>query len=593
MIEEKIRPVEYKLPPFRPLLILFLVAALLPLYLIASNLAQETLEVEASQHLTRIYNGLDTTLSKHAYLPALLAEQHTVIDFLSNRAKGEETDPTEVNHYLEKANLIADTSDIYLMQTDGLTVASSNWNLEQTFIGKNFSFRPYFQEAIQGKLGRYYALGTTSKARGYYFSRPVYADNKTIGVVTTKIAIGNFEQTWPEEEFEFIVSDPDGIIFLSSNREWHLKSITPLPEEKLQKLLDNRRYGNQPITSLDVKRQTDTASNIERWTAGREAYLVQSRKMNTAGWTISVLAPTNILTRTAFLVTAIGFVVLLLLGLLAGAWWQRQQERRHFEIRAREELETKVEQRTRELRKAQENLVQAAKMAALGELSAGINHELNNPLTAIRTYAENASQFLQQGNTQTVASNLAEITSLTERMAAITHQLKSFSRKSDGEIVCIDLNTAVRDALSIVQPRLSRIGKDIVSWNPPAETPFVAADLLWVEQILVNLLTNAIEAIQNEPQPLIRIEICSDNDNQNNDIICLAVSDNGPGIDEEAMTNLFEPFFTTKSVGKGLGLGLSISYRLARQMGGLLEAQNTPGGGALFILKLPTAGKPE
>ncbi len=593
MAQSRKSPIEYKPGSFRPLLALFLLAALIPLYLASSNIAEEQLNENASQHLTRIYNGLSTTLARHTYLPALLAEQNTVKNYLSDLADGHMTNPDAVNRYLEKANLIAGTSDIYLMTPTGTTVAASNWNLEQTFIGKNFSFRPYFQEAMQGKLGRYYALGTTSKARGYYFSRPVYDNNSVIGVVTTKISISDFEENWPGEEFEFIVTGTDGMVFLSSNREWRLRPLEALSSEQEKALRESRRYGEMKLEPIGISKKNTQGAQFLHWRIGNIDYLVQSRKMNTANWTVSILAQTNAVTNFSLLVTSIGFVVLLLAGLLLGVWWQRQAERRLFEMRAREELETKVEQRTVELRQAQENLVQAAKMAALGELAAGINHELNNPLSAIRAYAENATQFLANGDSKTVETNLGEITKLTERMAAITHQLKSFSRKSQGEIVCVDLGVAVENALAILHPRLSRISDAVVEWIPPGSKPFAMGDLIWVEQILVNLLTNAVEAIHNTEQPKIRIEISRQVTSEKKGTISLSVRDNGPGIDTDIIPNLFEPFFTTKATGKGLGLGLSISYRLAREMGGSLDATNHEDGGAVFTLTLPATGKTE
>jgi two-component system C4-dicarboxylate transport sensor histidine kinase DctB len=246
-----------------------------------------------------------------------------------------------------------------------------------------------------------------------------------------------------------------------------------------------------------------------------------------------------------------------------------------------EALESKVEERTRELRLAQEGLVQATKMAALGQLSAAINHELNNPLGAIRAYADNAKQFLERGHPDLAKANLQEISALTERMATITRQLKIFSRKSSGSISDCPLQVALDSAFLIVHPKLAQT-QVILHDQRAADLEWVKADLVWLEQILVNLLSNAIDAAasQAEGQVWLTTQRVADK-------VRIQVRDNGAGIQEQDKPHLFEPFFTTKALGKGLGLGLSISYRLAKDMQGELLAENAPEGGAIFSLLLP------
>lgn len=562
------------------LVVLFVGITLLTVFYAVRQNADQRLQEETKALSRQLVGQLEAILKRHMYLPALLAENPDAQQLLQT-PNPDPASVQRVNRILEKANRISTTADTYLMRTDGMTIASSNWDLgKASFVGENFSFRPYFQQAIQGTLGRYYALGTTSGERGYYFASPVRdATGSVIGVMVVKIDITNQETGWQRGIAHFIVADPEGVVFMSSNPAWRLHSLQKLSPAVLASLRENRRYANEPIKLLGSLR-LDPTVEFQRARDGAQHYLVQRTAMESTGWTVYVLSDTISATRSIVLTMLLTVFMLALTLLLLYLLWKNQRQRHEYEQKAREGLEAKVEERTRELRHTQEELVQAAKMAALGQLSAGINHELNNPLTAIRAYADNAAQFLDIGKPEIARNNLVEIVGLTERMAAITRQLKTFSRKSSGKIETCDLHQALDSALSIVQPKLAQTGVVLEQFRAD-DTRYVQADRVWLEQILVNLLSNAAEAVQEQAEQRIWINLQTA-DGQ----VCVTVRDNGPGISEQAMPHVFEAFFTTKTIGKGLGLGLSISYRLARDMQGNLSVSNAPEGGAKFTLSL-------
>lgn len=567
----------------RSLVLLFAGLTLLLVYYSVQQTAAQRLQQRTHSLTQQLVGQLEAELKKHSYLPELLAQDPQARELLASPSP----DPARLEHFnrvLEKANRIAKTADIYLMRADGLTIAASNWNTGASFIGKNFAFRPYFQQAMRGRLGNYFALGTTSKRRGYYFANAVTdADGKALGVMVVKVDIINQESTWRQEDADFMIVGDDGVVFMSSNGGWWQNSLRPLSEEVLASLHANQRYDRQPIGLLPDYLQLDPQQETQRVGYGSHQYWAQKHSMTLMGWDVYVLTDWGSVTRTALLSVLLTAFILLLSLLLLYAVWKNQRQRRDYEQHIREELEAKVEKRTRELRRTQEELVQAAKMAALGQLSAGINHELNNPLTAIRAYADNAVQFLDIGKPQIARNNLTEIVSLTERMAAITRQLKTFSRKSAGQVETCDLHRALDSALSIVQPKLAQT-PIVLEQQRHAQTRYVQADLVWLEQILVNLLSNAAEAVQEQPEQRLWITL-----QQADGQVAVSVRDNGPGISAAAMPHVFEAFFTTKTIGKGLGLGLSISYRLARDMHGNLSVCNAAQGGAVFTLTLQQA----
>lgn len=584
------------------LIALILIALVLAsAYFLAKNNAQNKLQQGVKIQLQQVVNKLEIILERHAYLPALIADDQAIIDFMASQSFPENTDDTEddeshesqlsrINSSLELTSNTSGASSIFLMRLDGTTVASSNWFSPDSFIGKNFSFRPYFQHAKQNILGRYYGVGAVSGERGYFFARSIHDHEKTIGVVVVKIAMDDIEFTWGVGSMDFMVTDKHGVIFLSSQEDWNMHSLAPLSDKQKKKLLESRRYGDINIEPLENNAINLKQQNFQSIRLAGKNYEMLSKKMILADWNVRVLASYSVMKKNISTTMLVSSLLLLLFTALATVLWKAQQQRKNYQLQIKEELENKVTARTKALKQSQEDLIQAAKMAALGQLSAGITHEINNPLTAIRAYADNARQFLQKDRLDMVESNLAEITTLTESMSAITKQLKSFSRKSKGQITPILLANAIHSALSIVKPKL--LSRDVVChWDNEdhGANKSVLADEVWLGQILVNLLTNAISATQDNEEREIWIKIKTRSSANGTSQLCIQVKDNGIGIEDNTLPRIFEPFFTTKPSSKGLGLGLSISFNLAKDMNGSLNARNHEDGGAIFSLCLPPA----
>lgn len=567
---------------------------LLTVYYMAQRTALEQLRNTSEYHMTRLSGAIGAALEKYEYLPALLSKNELLIGFLSGAP---DISPLQISTRLQTMNQIARTLDIYVMNMDGVTLASSNWDKSYSFVGENYAFRPYFVDAKNGRSGRYFALGTNSQERGYYFSDLIEGNaGRPLGVVVVKMSIGQLEAEWQNDAVDFMVTDKDGIIFMASRSDWRLSkketpekkiiSLRPLSQEVRRKLHAERRYSTRIPEALGEFTESPLDEAFNKVRINGEDFL-SLKADQSYGWDVYVLAKWTNITRSVQLALGLAAVLLGLTGLLIFLLLKNQQQRRRYEQQVLEKLESKVEERTRELRLTQEELVQAAKMAALGQLSAAITHEINNPLSAIRTYTDNAHQFLQMGRHDMAEANLREITGLTERMAAITRQLKIFSRKSQGQVERCDLNLALDSALLIVHAKLMQQGVTLHQQRD-VNAQWVRADLVWLEQILVNLYSNAIDAVAglDDGQIWLSTEWL---DNQ----VCVQISDNGGGISSENISHMFEAFFTTKSIGKGLGLGLSISYRLAQDMGGELSAANSERGGAVFSLKLVADKKPE
>lgn len=568
---------------------LLLCLTIILVYLFAKENAIGKLQQNIKTQLLQTVNELKITLERHAYLPSVIANEQAISHFLESQGSFTEVQRQQknINLWLERTNNISGTSAIFLMTPEGRVIASSNDAGSDSFLGSDFSQQPYFEYAKQNILGRYFAIDPTTKEPAYFFARSIHSQDKVIGVVAVQVNLNEIVFNWGLGTMNFIVTDDDGIIFLSSNKAWHLQTLAPISQYDA---LDKTRYNVESIPLL-----SNTTTDLQQYDfqtikLQNKDYEMLTERMELADWDVRILANHAATHKSIFTNTLISTLLILLLASITTLLWKIQQQRKYFEQQARIELENKVIERTQALKQSQEDLIQAAKMAALGQLSASITHEINNPLTAIRAYTDNANQFLKKDRLDMVKSNLTEISTLTDSMAAITRQLKAFSRKSTGQRSPVNLGMALKNALSIINPKIvsSQVTAHI-DFDTETRAECVLADELWLSQVLVNLLSNAISATQGNVKREIWVNIKHKHIDKTQAHYCIEIRDNGMGIDDETLPHIFEPFFTTKSASKGLGLGLSISVNLVKDMNGTLNARNRVGGGALFTLCLPAA----
>ena len=584
------------LTPRRPrwrnlaLLALLLAPLLWPLQQLAERYYRNELTEQNRQTLDLYVANLLGTLSRYEVLPRILG------DLPALRAVLQQDSPQvrdNANRLLKRLRNQTGADVIYLMATDGNTLAASNWDEEDSFVDRNFAFRPYFRQAMEGRLGRFFGLGTTSGKRGYYFGAAVRDGDQVLGVLVVKVDLDHTETLWGSTPEQLLVTDNFGVVILTSRPDWRFRATRGLGVDEREQIAFD-----QPYPTLYPQ---DLTLNIDAW-------LIQSRELKETGWTVRILAPVSLVERPVRTVVAIGAATLLALLLWLGLLMQRRRhflERLALDSQARQQLEQRVLERTRDLEalnsrlkvevlereqaqqelvRAQDELLQAGKLSALGTMSASISHELNQPLAAIRSYADNARVLLDHERVDEARDNLRLISELIARMASIIAHLRAFARRDQHAPERVALQPALDDALALLAKRRQAMGVELIRDLPEA-TLWVQAGETRLRQILANLLANALDALGERPQPRriwLRAELEGDG-------VLLTLRDNGPGFSAEALQRAREPFFTTKTSAQGLGLGLAICDTLTRALGGELRMSNHAEGGAQLGLFLRSA----
>jgi len=571
-------------------------------------------QAERGQVQMRLYTqALESEIAHYDYVPGLLSLDHRITALLAH--PDSPAAAREANDYLATLNARAGTRVIYVLDPRGKVLATSNWQRPDSYLGEDLSFRPYFHSAAEGQLGRFYGVGTTRGESGYYLSAPLGSRDKPAGVAVVKIGLEPMENRWQGADSQMLLADENGVVILASDPSWRLSTLRPLPPAVRERLSRSQQYNRAPLPELPLTtvRVLDEGARLVRMRQG-PPMLAQQAALPGTDWQLVLLSNVSPARVAALNSAALGGVLTAFVLLLGAAWnvrrriiGERLAARAALEA-ANSELERKVAERTADLshaneqlqaevaervrtesvlRQAQAGLLQAGKLAAVGQLSAGVAHELNQPLAALRTLAGNTGKFIERADYETARSNLDTIIGLVERMGRITGALRSFAYKpQNGESTTggreAALATAVDNALFLLDTRLQTVRPRVQRDIDAALT--VACDPNRLEQVLVNLVGNALDALAGraDPQLTLRARVQAN-------MVHLTVQDNGPGLSEEAFSRLFEPFFTTKPAGQGLGLGLTLSAGILGEYGGSLSAINHPDGGACFTLALPLA----
>ncbi|WP_338830886.1 sensor histidine kinase [Bradyrhizobium sp. 27S5] len=544
--------------------------------------AQQRLAVEAAR--------LDGYLSRFEYLPSLLETSPSVFRLLE--APSDPALQQTVSLYLKSINLLAGADNLYVLGVSGATLAAADFDQPGTPFGENLSYRPYVSEALASGRGAFFGIGITTARAGYYLSYALKVGGTTKGVATVKVNLDSFERAWRNTENDILLVDERKVTILASRDEWRYRPMAPLSVQTRDDIARSKPYGNHDLAPLGWTFAAQSESDAARITTQNgTAYTVSELPINRGLWNLVLLddeAPTR---QIALIIGGISGLVAIVALLALGLVEQRRREIKHRLASqaalqtANDMLETRVQERTAELRAAQDELVHAGKLAALGQMSAGIVHELNQPLAALQTAADNAVLLVDRGSIGDARGNLTRIGELVRRLGRLTSQLRVFAYKSSSPLDAVSVEQAVAEALKILAGRV-KDGGVAVATDIDAKLA-VVADQTRLEQLLCNIVANALDAVESVEQKSILIRASRE---EAQTARCrIAISNSGPAIASDVLQRMFEPFVTTKPAGKGLGLGLMLSNHIARSFGGELRARNLMPDGAEFVVILPLA----
>ncbi|AWI59993.1 hypothetical protein AB395_00004816 (plasmid) [Sinorhizobium fredii CCBAU 45436] len=505
-----------------------------------------------------------------------------------------------INRKLESLAASAEAAVVYLIGRDGVAVAASNWREPTSFVGNDYAFRDYFRLAMRNGKGEHFAMGTVSRRPGLYISHRIDGPDGALGVVVAKLEFDGVEADWRVTDKPTYVTDRRGIVLITSLPSWRFMTTKPIQDDRLADIRESLQFGDAPLLPLPFHRieaQPDGSSTLEALLPGKgtESFLRVETLVPSTNWRLEQLSPLKAALAAGAREMRLIMLAALVPLLAFGAFLLRRRQaiviRSARERLARNELEEKVEERTRDLSMArdrleteiadhrqtaeklqsvQQDLVQANRLAILGQVAAGVAHEINQPVATIRAYADNARVFLDRGQSATAAENMSSIAELTERVGAITDELRRFARKGHFAAGPTPMRDVVEGALLLLRSRFA--GRmDAIRIELPPDGLEAIGNRIRLEQVLINLLQNALEAIGDRDDAAIRVR-CEETAGG----ITLTVADNGPGIPAAIRDELFTPFNTSKE--EGLGLGLAISKEIISDYGGTIEVDSGPSG---------------
>jgi two-component system C4-dicarboxylate transport sensor histidine kinase DctB len=569
---------------------------------VARRDARESAEHQASTASTLHAAVLRSELERHRSLPMVLAQNPDLAAVLTR------PDATGAARLSRKFEILARdvrAAAIYALDAEGRTLAASNWRLPTSFVGSSYRFRPYYYEAMRDGQATFFALGTVSGRPGLYLSRRVDGPaGQPLGVIVAKVEFDALEADWRASGEPTYVTDADGVVVITTVPAWRFRTTQPLSADLRRRLAETQTAGSTVPGPLPFNTAgTDLVRISSDIPEG--LYAAASDPIPDIGWQVNLLSPSgDDISRAVASARWLGAMTVALLAALTGILLRRRQRARAMASeaeQARIELERQIDLRTTELRSAndqlnheiderrrletvrqdlQDELIQANKLATLGQIAAGVAHEINQPVAAIRTHADSASVQLRREDTEGALRSLANIDRLTERVGVITDELRAFSRKTRSGTVAVGVDSAIDGALLLVAGRLREKGIRLERHPAPAGLA-VKAERNRLEQVVLNLLQNAIEALDGVPAPVIELGV-----RVKGRQAIIQVSDNGPGVTPAVRARLFTPFTTDKP--DGLGLGLVISRDIVAGFGGELVLDPTSSG-ARFSIRLAKA----
>lgn len=550
-------------------------------------------EVTAQLHAS----VLRSELEKHRSLPLVLARDP---DLLALIARPDADQVDRLNHKLEELARQTRAAVIYALDAEGLTLAASNWREPTSFVGLNYRFRPYYSEAMRDGLADFFALGLVSGRPGLYLARRVdAADGRPLGVIVAKVEFDALERGWQASGEPVYVTDRDGVVIVTTMDDWRFHLTRPLSEDRRRRLAEDQTAGTTALADMPFAAARGDFIRVSEGVPA-DLYAHAAVDVADAGWTLHLLSAAGAaISQRIGAARALALLAVMLMAGLTGVLLRRRQRaaaRTAEDEAARLDLERRIDERTQALREAnsqlnheieerrrleksrqdlQDELIQANKLATLGQIAAGVAHEINQPVGAIRAHADSAGLYLERGDVGGAERVVGQIGPLTERIGAITDELRSFSRKTRSGVVAVGVDAAIDGALLLAGPRLRTAGVRLVR-DPEAGGLMVRAERNRLEQVILNLIQNAIEALKDTPDPVLTLSVRGAARK-----VVVRVADNGPGVSPAMAEQLFTPFSSDKP--NGLGLGLVISRDIVAGFGGDLSHEPCAPGAAFVI----------
>jgi len=554
---------------------------------LARQLGAERRSLEAK--IGAIAASLGSLLARHGSLPEVLALEGSLRAALDAPRDTARID--QANAYLADACARSGVEAIYLIDGSGLTIAASNHGMPGTFVGEHYGFRPYFVDALKHGAGRFYAVGVTSRRPGYYLAARVHHARDAVGVIVVKVSLEVFESSLRDGSgIEIAVADANGVVLLSSVPEWKYRALGPLSDSLRTEIEAARQFPPHALETLDPAVDLRTA---DEWPSDivRAARLLARHRIESSPWSVIAVDDARAVRQVAALATS----ATVLAGLVGLAGFEivalRRQRRRELHD-AEVEIERRIAQKTVELRnqiasqahnesmlrQTRDSAVQAGKLVMLGQVAAGIVHEVNQPLTALRSYTDNTRALLEVGRLDDARTNLDRIEAVLHRTTSIVRQLNAYSRAEPEHGGPTEIGAAIDASLQLLRSAALDPSQVVVAL--PAHPIHARVESVRLVQVLVNLLRNALE--MNLAGQSVSVGAHLEGAH-----VHIRVADRGPGLSQEAASRLFEPFFTTKPVGRGLGLGIAVSKMIVEEAGGHLNGGNRRDGpGAEFVITL-------
>ncbi len=554
--------------------------------------ATAAVRLRAMQQTRSNLRLLEAELETYRLLPVMLDEYTDVRAALASGT----VDPA-LNAKLALLAARTGAPVIYALDTQGMTIAASNADRPDSFLGHDYRYRDYFTKAMASGATEFFALGSVSGRPGLYLSRRIDRAGRPLGVVVVKVEFDRIAQAWIQDHMATFVVDADGVILISSDPRLEFHTTRALSPARRRTLAQTRQFGTLPL----LRAPLTLADDRSRLGDGTPAVTV-SLPVPIAGWHLVHMEPLDAALRSAAVRTrsATTIAALATIAAMLGAWWLHQRRKRNAGARA--ELEAEVARRTAELsatadrlqieveqreaadqrfRQAREELAHANRVGSIGTITASVAHEINQPVAAIRTFADNAAAFLARDEPARAATNLQAIVDLTSRIGTITAGLRRYARRGAGSIGPVALDAAIDGVRLLIGDRFRAKGVTLDLPSGPEARLTVIAGRVRLEQVLVNLLQNALDAVAERPDARVDVTV----GRKGRDVV-LTVADNGPGIDPGIADDLFTPFATSKT--DGLGLGLGIARDIMTEFGGTLDLVPAPRG-AVFRMILVKA----